>query len=83
VGPRIDLDDVEKRKFLTPPGLELRSLSRYTDYSIPAEISLSRATYSKNREGRDRELLWPLGDNILLRRLGFKSERLHTSIYGG
>jgi hypothetical protein len=22
VGPRADLDDVEKRKFLTPPGLE-------------------------------------------------------------
>jgi hypothetical protein len=27
VGPRADLDDVEKRKFLTIPGLELRTLS--------------------------------------------------------
>jgi hypothetical protein len=28
VGPRAGLDDVEKRKLLTLPGLELRSLSR-------------------------------------------------------
>jgi hypothetical protein len=41
VGPSADLDDVEKRKFLTLPGLELRTLgvlpvaSRYTDYAIP------------------------------------------------
>jgi hypothetical protein len=28
VGPRADLDDVEKRKFLTLSGLELRSLCR-------------------------------------------------------
>jgi hypothetical protein len=28
VGPIAGLDEVEKRKFLTPPGLELRSLSR-------------------------------------------------------
>jgi hypothetical protein len=28
VGPRADLDDVEKRKFLTLPGLELRLLGR-------------------------------------------------------
>jgi hypothetical protein len=42
VGPRAGLDDVEERKFLTLPGLELRSLlvqpvaSRYTDCAIPA-----------------------------------------------
>jgi hypothetical protein len=36
VGPRAGLDDVEKRKFFTLPGLELRPLSRYTDYAIPA-----------------------------------------------
>jgi hypothetical protein len=29
VGPRAGLDDVEKRKFLTLPGLELRLLSLY------------------------------------------------------
>ena len=28
VGPRVGLDDVEKRKFLTIPGLELRPLGR-------------------------------------------------------
>jgi hypothetical protein len=28
VGPRAGLDDVEKRKFFTLPGLELRSLGR-------------------------------------------------------
>jgi hypothetical protein len=28
VGPRTGLDDVEKRKFLTLPGLELRTLGR-------------------------------------------------------
>jgi hypothetical protein len=28
VGPRADLDDVEKRKFLTLPGLELLPLGR-------------------------------------------------------
>jgi hypothetical protein len=42
VVPRAGLDDVEKRKFLTLPGLELRPLgrqsvaSRHADYSIPA-----------------------------------------------
>jgi hypothetical protein len=30
VGPRAGLDDVEKRKFLTLPGLELRPLNRPT-----------------------------------------------------
>jgi hypothetical protein len=44
VDPRAGLDDVEKRKFLTIPGLELRPLgrpavaSRYTDYAIPVLI---------------------------------------------
>jgi hypothetical protein len=33
--PRSGLDDVEKRKFLTLPGLELVAL-RYTDCAIPA-----------------------------------------------
>jgi hypothetical protein len=36
--PRAGLDDVEKRKFLILPGLELQLLvvSRYTDYAITA-----------------------------------------------
>jgi hypothetical protein len=44
VDPRAGLDDVEKSKFLTQPGLELRPLSRpapsqstlSADYAIPA-----------------------------------------------
>jgi hypothetical protein len=42
VDPRAGLNDVEKRNFLTLPGLELRPLCRpavaslYTDYAIPA-----------------------------------------------
>jgi hypothetical protein len=40
VDPRVGVDDVEKRKFLTLPALELRpiwrSASRYTDYAMPA-----------------------------------------------
>jgi hypothetical protein len=36
VGPRASLDDVEKRKFLTRQGLELRILGRYTDCAIRA-----------------------------------------------
>jgi hypothetical protein len=44
VGPRAGLDDMDKRKFLTLPRLELRPLvvqpvaRRYTDYAIPALI---------------------------------------------
>jgi hypothetical protein len=43
--PIAGLDDVEKRKFLNLPGLELQPLglpapvaSRYTDYAVPAPI---------------------------------------------
>jgi hypothetical protein len=44
VGPRTGLDDVERRKFLTLPGLEPDASvvqpvgSRYTDYAIAAPI---------------------------------------------
>jgi hypothetical protein len=38
---RAGLDDLEKLKFLPPPGLELQPVaSRYTDYAIPAPLSL-------------------------------------------
>jgi hypothetical protein len=52
VDPRVGLDDVEKRKFLTLPGLELDLLvvqpvpSRYTDYAIPVNFNYNRI--SKN-----------------------------------
>jgi hypothetical protein len=42
VDPRVGLEEVEKRKFLTLPGLEVRTLGRparsqsHTDYAIPA-----------------------------------------------
>jgi hypothetical protein len=40
MGPRAGLDDVEKRKFLTLPGLDpsviQSAASRYTDYTILA-----------------------------------------------
>jgi hypothetical protein len=47
VGPRTRLDDVEKTKFLTLPGLELRPplssrsvASRNTDCAIPAHVNI-------------------------------------------
>jgi hypothetical protein len=46
VSSRAGLDDLEKRKFLIQPGLELRTLivqpvaSRCTDYATPVHISL-------------------------------------------
>jgi hypothetical protein len=36
VDTRADLGDVEERKFVTLPGLELRLFGRYTKYAIPA-----------------------------------------------
>jgi hypothetical protein len=41
VGNRTWLDDVEKRKYLTLPELELRPLVRNTDYDIPALVDIS------------------------------------------
>jgi hypothetical protein len=48
MGLRAGVDDMEKRKFLTLPGLELRHSvvqpigSRYTDYAIPSPVSYGR-----------------------------------------
>jgi hypothetical protein len=58
VGPRVGLDDVEKRKFLILPVLESdplgRPASRYTDCAIPAsleafEFSSSERNISSSR----------------------------------
>jgi hypothetical protein len=50
MGPRTGLDDVEKRKFLTLPGLELRSLG------LPARSqSLYRLRYPGFRVKRDKK----------------------------
>jgi hypothetical protein len=41
VDPKDGLDNLEKRKFLTLPGLELQSVaSRAIDYAIPAIIAV-------------------------------------------
>jgi hypothetical protein len=43
MGPKAGLDNVEKRKFLTLPGLELRQLGRlarscrYADCAVPGQ----------------------------------------------
>jgi hypothetical protein len=46
VVPRPGLDDVEKRKFLTPPGLELRPLGRPARNQVSIPTTLSRQTFS-------------------------------------
>jgi hypothetical protein len=51
VGLRAGLDDVEKRKFLTLPGLELRPLGRparrYTDCAVPAPTEVVACVNNK------------------------------------
>jgi hypothetical protein len=64
VDPRADLDDVEKRKILTLPGIELRSLCR------PARSeSLYRLSYpgsSKSRVDRKQTISEGRGSTLLL-----------------
>jgi hypothetical protein len=64
VDPRAGLDDVENRKFLTVPGLEFRTLGRYTDYAIPAPI-LCEVSGS---------ILW-LGNQAIARRVQNNSDK--------
>jgi hypothetical protein len=58
VDPRAGLDDVEKRKFLTLPGIEIRPpglaavASRYTDWAIPGiieDVSITVVTKASHR----------------------------------
>jgi hypothetical protein len=48
VGPRVGVHDVEKRKFLTPPGLELRLLG-----SPARSQSLNQLSYPGSSQERD------------------------------
>jgi hypothetical protein len=41
MGPRFDVDKVEKRKFLTLPGLELRPFRRPAPWPIATRTTLS------------------------------------------
>jgi hypothetical protein len=51
VGSRSGLDDVEKRQFLTLPGLEIQPVSsRYTDYAIAATSVLRTLLSSGDKE---------------------------------
>jgi hypothetical protein len=53
VGPRAGLDTVEDTKFLTLPGLELRTLGR------PARsMSLYRLSYQRGQWSKIRLFLW-------------------------
>jgi hypothetical protein len=60
--PRIDLDDVEKRKFWTLPGLELRLLcSPGRSQSIPTTLFwLRRSLYTVIKYGIMLNSLWQL-----------------------
>jgi hypothetical protein len=65
VEPRAGLDDVEKRKFLTLPGLELDPsvvqpvASRYTDYAIAIlKLYISWISSVSTGKCRDRTTNW-------------------------
>jgi hypothetical protein len=69
VGPRDAMDDVEKRKFLTLRGLELRPSvvqpigSRYTDFATAAHI-LSAITTHNSYSGKCSNNTWECSINI-------------------
>jgi hypothetical protein len=54
VGPRACLEDMEKKKFLPLPGLELRPFDRpaRTDYTVPAPL------LKTERDGEITQCLW-------------------------
>jgi hypothetical protein len=47
VGPRAGLDDVEKRKFLTLPGIELRRLGRPARNQSLDEMGVASSTHCR------------------------------------
>jgi hypothetical protein len=59
VDPRARLDDLEKRKFLTLPLLELQPLrrrahrDRYTDYTIPSPTNINTTTTNDDYDDDD------------------------------
>jgi hypothetical protein len=66
VDPRAGLDEVEKRKFFTLPGLELRLqpiASRCTDYGIPAP---TKKEQMKNKVTFGMEVYVYISDKLIL-----------------
>jgi hypothetical protein len=57
--PRVGLDDVEKRKFLTLPGLELRSLGRPA--LSQCMVDIFREITVRAIDGKKRNTLFFLG----------------------
>jgi hypothetical protein len=58
------LNDLEKRKFLTLPGLELQPVAcRYSDYAIPAPRIGSIRIISSEKERDPRKLLVICGES--------------------
>jgi hypothetical protein len=53
MGPRAGLDDVEKRKFSTPPGLEFRLLNHSSPLSVALPTALPRLRFRLQRRGRN------------------------------
>jgi hypothetical protein len=86
VDPRASLDDVEKRKFLTLPGLELRSLDRPARsqslyrLSYPSSL-ISDSLYDKLvTEGVPRHEI-SMNNAVLIIAFGNKSKRLNKQSY--
>jgi hypothetical protein len=73
VDPRAGLDDLEKRKFLTLPGLELRPLGRPTlpvdigEYSVSSPYCCGREKISRPLPGIETTFFGPATHHILWR----------------
>jgi hypothetical protein len=50
VGPKAGMDNVEKRIFLTPPGLELRSLGSPASSQSLYQLSYPGSFYVRNKK---------------------------------
>jgi hypothetical protein len=50
VGPRVDVDKVERGTFLPVLGLKLRTPGRFTDFAVPAFVGLTDAAMSSSSD---------------------------------